>query len=82
MDSEELQGTLRKISESIDSLEKRFSMFESGQREWMEKAKATDAAYQKALSEYRLQGVADRAIAMVARVVGVLLVSYIAYKVS
>jgi len=85
MNSEELESILRKISEDIESLEKRFAALELTQQELREKTKATDLVYNKTLSEYRKHSASVRSAhvaAVVVRLLVFLLVVYIAYRVS
>ena len=79
------QSQLRSIADRLESIESRLSAIETAGHEALQSHKVTDAEYRKELSNYRDEDgklAYGRAVALVARILVLLLVVYIAYRVS
>ena len=79
------QSLLREIAAHQESIERRLAAIESAQLETWKKYEATDAAYRGELSTYkqeRLDQALGRKVATAARGVILLLLLYVAYRIS
>ena len=85
MAEEDTNALLREIVNSQRSIEQRLSAIESSWLETWKKYETTDTAYRSELSEYQQErtGIAQaRMLATVVRVAILVLLIYVAYRVS
>ena len=85
MNEEETHSLLREVAEHQQSIERRLSAIEVAQHETWKKYEASDAAYREELSNYQQErtGLAlGRTLGAVVRLLILLLLVYIAYRVS
>jgi hypothetical protein len=81
----EITPQLTEVATRLHVIEQRLTTLEAAQDAALKQYAVSDAAYREELSEYRAergQFSRARSLAMVLRVVGVMLLVYIAYRVS
>ena len=85
MNEQDTNVLLREIAERQSMIEQRLSAIEIYQQELYKKYESTDAAYRSELSEYQQERTSlalGRKLGPVVRIAMLLLVVYIAYRVS
>jgi len=85
VNEEEASVLLRSIADRQASIDQRLSAIEATHQEACKKYEASDAAYRTELSNYRQENsnlASSRTVAMVVRFAVLLLLVYVAYRVS